>query len=194
MGWPHLGHSICKQDCPAACGVFSPHFEQTQNPPGPAADGPPIPSEPGPGPPPCLRWPPPRPAPIPNPLGMTFSPSRRQHLWQPGITNARLARLSFKYAANTSSTIPQEKPITCTPAAIKLLCNSVEIAPQTRTSAPKLKNSATRAGASVLSSRLSPRRTSWPYSMSINKRWPATSNTGEIRPCHSGIAILIGNV
>jgi transcriptional regulator with PAS, ATPase and Fis domain len=42
MGVPHLGHAICKQGWPAMCGVFSPQLGQTQTPPGPAADSPPI--------------------------------------------------------------------------------------------------------------------------------------------------------
>ena len=81
---------------PAACGDFSPHRGQTQTPSSPAAEASPILPAPGPCPLPCLRRPPPRPAPIPKPVGIVSSPSCRQHLWQPGITNARFVRLSFK--------------------------------------------------------------------------------------------------
>ena len=173
------------------CGVFSPQFGQTQEPPGPAAMGPPILSRPPPWP---LPWPrpwPPRPEPIPKPLGMTFPPCCRRHPWQPGIMKARFASSPFRKALNRSSTVPQVKLITRTPPKTSLASIGAEIAPQMRRPAPKLKNSATRASGSVRSSGLSSRRISCPFSTSISSRLPATSNTGETRPCHCGIAILI---
>jgi len=189
MGVPHFGHITCMQGCPAACGTFSPQLGQTQEPPGPAVRGPPI--LPAPWPLPCRRPPPPRPAPIPKPIGITFSPSCRHHRWQPGIANTRLASSPFRYAASTASTMPQVKPITCTPAAFNLASRGAEIAPQMRTSLSNRKNSAMRVSASVAGKRLSSRLISLPPSTSINRKLAATSNTGEMRPCHCGIAILI---
>lgn len=66
---PHLGHFFCVQGMPASCGSLCPHCEHTQEPPGPAAPGPPI------LPPPCPPSPLPWPRPDPFPLGIIPPPS-----------------------------------------------------------------------------------------------------------------------
>ena len=144
---------------PPSVRHFSPHFGQTQEPPGPAAKGPPI------LPAPrtlasALRHaaPPPRPAPIPRSSRHNVFSFSRRRLWQPGIDEYPICQFAIQdKQPSTSSTLPQVKPITCTPEAINLASTGAEIAPQMRVPAPKLKNSAMRSERDPCRATASPR-------------------------------------
>jgi hypothetical protein len=180
---PHFGHATRLHGCPKACGSLSPHFGQTQVPPGPAADGPPI----------LPRRPPPAPIPIPQPLGIMYLPvwpRRCRQGRQPGIENSGLAIFPLRYAATSSSTGPHRNAITWTPDEISQVSSGAEIAPQMRTSACILRNSPARAMKSSWLKLRDSRRTSRPFSRSMSRMLPAVSNTGEMRPWCCGIASL----
>jgi len=116
---------------------------------------------------------------------------RRRQPQQPGIKNAPSVNCPFMKAARTSSTRPQVKGRTCTPADASAASNGSEIAPQISTSAPNWATCLARRRGSVAVSDPSLRRSSCPSATSTRSRLPATSNTGDTRPFHCGIATFI---
>lgn len=86
---------------------------------------------------------------------------------------------------------PQMCEITRTPAAERAISNGQEIAPQISTSAGSRATSWARLPGSLAVKATTRRPISPALSTSTSKRFAATSKTGDTRPCHWGIAILI---
>lgn len=187
MAVPHFGHWVCLQGRPATCGTFSPQLGQTQDPPGPAACGPPTPWRA----PPALRHPLPRPPPKPKPLGIANlldNPHWRRQALAPGIPKAASPNLPVKKAARTSRTGPQTKLTTRIPAEASATSKCTDIAPHISTSGFSATTSVARDQRSVPVKVYSRQARSRPLSTSNRARRAAVSNTGETRPSQLGIA------
>jgi|GEM_PF-1457104 hypothetical protein len=109
---------------------------------------------------------------------------RRRRPQHPGIRNAPSASLPSRKDCTTSPTGPQIWEITSMPLERRANSKGQEIAPQMSTLTASSATCRARRVGSWLVNAISRRSFSAAPATSINRRFAATSKTGDTRPCH----------